>query len=230
MFNILPEHIDLAVKLITATILSGLIGLERQFHGRAAGLRTHILVCLGATVIMANSQTIQDNFILQGSDSVFRIDPWRMAAGIVTGIGFLGGGTILKSNDLILGLTTAACIWFIAAIGIVVGLGLYVPAVMATIVALVVLIGLDPIGNKIPSVKYSQIAITSEFESAEEIENKCLKILDNYPVVMQNSTISADEKTGQRTLVLDIRCRKKINKHQILKQIFAIPNVKHVAW
>ncbi|MEJ2153837.1 MAG: MgtC/SapB family protein [Desulfobacteraceae bacterium] len=87
MFNIPPEYIDLATKLLVATVLSGLIGLKREFHGRAAGLRTHILVCLGATVIMASSQTVQTHFALQGSDSVFRIDPWRLAAGIVTGIG-----------------------------------------------------------------------------------------------------------------------------------------------
>ena len=230
MFDISPEYIDLAIKLLLATFLSGLVGLEREFHGRAAGLRTHILVCLGATIIMASSQTIQNLFALQGSDSVFRIDPWRIAAGIVTGIGFLGGGTILKSNDLIRGLTTAACIWFIAAIGIVVGLGLYIPAVIGTIFGFLVLVGLDPIGRKIPSVKYSQITIISEMEPAEEIENKCLEIFKKYPIIVQNTSIAADAKTDQRTLVLYIRSRTIKNKHLILKKIFAIPHVQHVTW
>lgn len=230
MINISPEYSDLAIKLLIATFLSGLIGLEREFHGRAAGLRTHILVCLGATLIMASSQTIQNLFTLQGSDSVIRIDPWRIAAGIVTGIGFLGGGTILKSNDLIRGLTTAACIWFIAAIGIIVGLGLYIPAVMGTVVGFFVLVGFDPIGHKIPSVKYSQITIISEMEPAEEIEAKCLEIFEKYPITVQNTSISVDAKTQQRTLVLYIRSRRIKNKHPILKEVFAIPHVQHVTW
>lgn len=230
MMDIPPEYIDLAVKLLIATILGGLIGLEREFHGRDAGLRTHILVCLGATVIMASSQTMQNTFVLQGSESVFRLDPWRLAAGIVTGIGFLGGGTILKSNELIRGLTTAACIWFIASIGIIVGLGLYVPATMATIVGLLVLLGLDPIGQKIPAVKYSQITVISKMEAAEEVEKKCLEILKNHPITLQDTTISADSKSGQRTLILFVRSREIKHKHQILKQIFAIPSVQFVTW
>ncbi len=230
MLNIPAEYIDLATKLLVATFLSGLIGLEREFHGRAAGLRTHILVCLGATIIMASSQTIQTHFELQGSDSVFRIDPWRLAAGIVTGIGFLGGGTILKSKDLIRGLTTAACVWFIAAVGIVVGLGLYIPAAMGTIVGFLVLIGLDPIGHKIPSVKYSQITIISEVNPAEEIEAQCHEILKKYPITVQNTSISADAKTQQKTLTLNIRSRRIKNKHTIIKEIFDIPHVQHVDW
>ncbi len=219
MFNIPVEYIDLVTKLLVATFLSGLIGLEREFHGRAAGLRTHILVCLGATIIMASSQTIQTHFALQGSDSVFRIDPWRLAAGIVTGIGFLGGGTILKSNDLIRGLTTAACVWFIAAIGIVVGLGLYIPAAMGTIVAFFVLIGLDPIGHKIPSVKYSQITIVSEVGPAEKIEAQCHEIFKKHPITVQNTSISVDMKTHKKTLILNIRSRRIKNKHAIVEQI-----------
>ncbi len=230
MPNIPSEYIDLAIKLLLATFLSGLVGLEREFHGRAAGLRTHILVCLGATIIMASSQNIQNILAHQNSNSVFRIDPWRIAAGIVTGIGFLGGGTILKSNDLIRGLTTAACIWFIAAIGIVIGLGLYIPAIMGTIVVFLVLVGLDPIGHKIPSVKYSQITIISEMEPAEEIEAKCLEIFKKHPIIVQNTSISADAKTQRRTLILYIRSRRIKNKHLILKKIFAIPHVQHVSW
>ncbi|MEN8245601.1 MAG: MgtC/SapB family protein [Thermodesulfobacteriota bacterium] len=233
MFDIPYEYVDLAVKLITATILSGLVGIEREFHGRAAGLRTNILVCLGATIIMASSQTIQNSFVIQGSESVFRIDPWRIAAGIVTGIGFLGGGAILKSNDLIRGLTTAACIWFVAAIGIMVGLGLYIPAIMGTVFGLLVLVGLDPIGHRIPSVKYSQITIVSEItetQPVEEVENICRDIFKKYPIIIQNTSISTDLKTQLKTLVLYIRNRQIDNKHLIVKEIFAIPHVQHVAW
>ncbi|MBU2647971.1 MgtC/SapB family protein [bacterium] len=230
MVTMSPEYIDLAIKLLIATLLSGLVGLEREFHGRAAGLRTHILVCLGATIIMASSQTVQNLFTLQGAESVIRIDPWRIAAGILTGIGFLGGGTILKTNDLISGLTTAACIWFIASIGIIVGLGLYIPAIMGTFIGLLVLIGLDPIDHRIPSVKYSQITIISEMETAEEVETQCLEILKKNNILVQDTAISADATTRKRTLVMSVRSRGLKNKYQILKQIFSIPHIEHIDW
>jgi putative Mg2+ transporter-C (MgtC) family protein len=230
MFEISPEYMELELKLLLATFLSGLVGLEREFHGRAAGLRTHIMVCLGSTIIMASSQTVQSLYVPQGVDSVFRIDPWRIAAGIVTGIGFIGGGTILKSNDLIRGLTTATCVWFIAAIGIIVGLGLYIPAVMGTLIGLSVLIGLDPVGRMIPSVKYSKISIVSNFESADLIEEKCLAILKKYPIIIQNTSISADIKENRRTLELYIRSRKMKDKHEIIKEILKVRNVQSVVW
>ncbi len=230
MPSIPMEYIDFGIKLLTATVLSGVIGLEREIHGRAAGLRTHILVCLAATIIITSSQSIQNLFVIQGSESVFRIDPWRIAAGILTGIGFLGGGAILKSEDLIRGLTTAACIWFVAAIGIVVGVGMYIPATMGTAIALLVLVGLDPIGHRIPSVSYSKITITSSMEFAEKIDAMCFDLLKKQPIKIQNTLISADVKNGQRTIVLFIRSRKLKDKHPIVKQILGIPHVENVIW
>ncbi|MDY0131760.1 MAG: MgtC/SapB family protein [Desulforegulaceae bacterium] len=232
MFEISNEYMELGIKLLLATFLSGLVGMEREFHGRAAGLRTHIFVCLGSTMLMASSQTLQAFYIPMGVDSVFRIDPWRIPAGIVTGVGFIGGGTILKSNDLIRGLTTAACVWFIAAIGIIIGLGFYIPAIAGTAIGLFVLIGLDPIGRMIPSVKYSKISIVSELTHAEFIEEQCLKILKEYPIIVQNTSVSADIKENQRTLGLDIRSRKLTNKHKhkIIEQFIEIQNVLSVVW
>ena len=223
-------YVELGLKLILATLLSGAIGVEREFHGRAAGLRTHILVCLGATIIMACSQTVQDAFSLQGAESVFRIDPWRIAAGIVTGIGFLGGGTILKSTDLIRGLTTAACIWFVAAIGIIVGLGLYVPALLATFIALFVLIGLHPLGHWIPSNKYGQIRVTAGLEEIGRMERQCMEILKAYPLRVQNTRISADRSREEQVMVFDVKSRHIGQKHKLLSQLFDLPHVKAVSW
>ena len=230
MFGLPMEYIDLLLKLLIATVLSGAIGLEREFHGRAAGIRTHILVCLGATIIMAISQFYQFTFSSQGAESVFRIDPWRIAAGIVTGIGFLGGGAILKSNNLIRGLTTAACIWFVAAIGIVIGIGLFIPAIIVTIVALFVLTALDPLGHWVPSIKYDEIKISSAGESAEKIEDGCLKILRRHSIIVQDTYVSACSKIGERNLTLYIRSRGKKNKHEIIRQILSVPNVQNVRW
>ena len=225
-----PLYADFSLKLLAALFLSGLIGLEREFHGRAAGLRTHILVCLASTAIIAVSQIGQDLFLAQGAESVFRIDPWRIAAGIVTGIGFLGGGTILRSEDLIRGLTTAACIWFVAAIGIVIGMGFFIPATIITIVGLFTLICLDPLRKIVPSEKLGKIKIVSEIDSAETVEFRCRAILKNYSISIYNTTISANAETGERITVLYIQSRGIKNKHEILKQIFNLPNIKSLKW
>jgi len=225
-----PIYADFSLKLLVALFLSGLIGLEREFHGRAAGLRTHILVCLASTAIMAVSQIAQDIFLAQGAESVFRIDPWRIAAGIITGIGFLGGGAILKSENLIRGLTTAACIWFVAAVGIVIGMGFFIPATIISAIGLFTLIGLDPLGKIIPSEKFGEIKIVSEVESAEEIENKCRAILKNYSISIYNTSISANARTGERITLLYILSRRVKNKHEILKKIFHLPHIKSVKW
>jgi len=117
-------------KLILAIIFSGLIGLEREIRERPAGLRTHILVCLGATLI---TLVAQDYFTVN-VDSVARV-----VAGIITGIGFLGAGTIISSHHHVRGLTTAAGLWVVAGIGIVLGLGYYFIASLASALILIVL-------------------------------------------------------------------------------------------
>jgi putative Mg2+ transporter-C (MgtC) family protein len=124
-------------KLTVAWILGGLIGLERETLKRPAGLRTHVLVTIGSTLITIVS--IEVFTIYQGRTTV---DPSRIAAQIVSGIGFLGAGTILREGATIRGLTTAASLWVSAGIGLAVGIGAYGPAVYATAMALFSLVGL----------------------------------------------------------------------------------------
>ena len=230
MFYYTDNINEILLRLLVAAVLGGLIGLEREFHGRPAGLRTHILVCLGAAVIMDSSQLFQEAFVPKGAESVFRIDPGRIAAGVVTGIGFLGAGAIVRSHDFVRGLTTAACIWFVAAIGIVTGCGLYLPAIIATVLGLVVLMGLDPLGHRIPKVKYGQITMTADMTTADDIESKCRRILRDYPVVVQNTAVSIDTETGQRTVTVYVRSRRIKNKYEILKRMLSLPNVLHISW
>lgn len=123
-----------ALRLITAFVFGSIIGFEREKKGRTAGLRTHILVCMGSTLIMLISLYIWD--IYQGKAE---IDPGRIAAGVVTGIGFLGAGTIIRSTEGVRGLTTAASIWISAAIGLAVGCGYFSAASIATVIVYLVL-------------------------------------------------------------------------------------------
>lgn len=125
---------QIIIRLLLSAVLSGLIGLERQVHRRSAGLRTHILVSLGSCLIMLTSV-----YVFAIYKEVVSVDPARIAAGVITGIGFLGAGTIIRDREGVRGLTTAASLWMVAAIGLAVGCGFSNAAVFATVLTLVVL-------------------------------------------------------------------------------------------
>ncbi len=126
---------DLLGRLLLAALLGGLIGLERELSSKPAGLRTNLLICVGATLLMDLSLSIaaEANAVNFQQGVAFRADPARIAAQIVTGIGFLGAGTIMHSRGSVMGLTTAATIWVVAAIGMAVGARAYIPAIGTTI-------------------------------------------------------------------------------------------------
>ncbi len=119
---------EIALRLLMAVVLGGLIGFERESHNRPAGFRTHILVCSGSALIMMVSAYGFTGQIGAG----FEVDPGRIAAGVVTGIGFLGAGTILQQRGSIHGLTTAASIWVVSGVGLAVGVGFYLGAALTT--------------------------------------------------------------------------------------------------
>jgi putative Mg2+ transporter-C (MgtC) family protein len=127
-------HWTVVVRLCLSVILGGIVGLEREMSGRAAGLRTHIMVSLGSCLIMLTSLYVFDIY-----RSMTQVDPSRIAAGVITGIGFLGAGTILRGDDGVRGLTTAATLWVVAATGLATGIGFYSAAITATLLALIVL-------------------------------------------------------------------------------------------
>jgi putative Mg2+ transporter-C (MgtC) family protein len=122
------------LAIAAAWIAGAIIGLERGFHGRPAGFRTHALVCVSSAVLMT-AMNHQEDWLAAVPADWIRTDPARMAEGIMTGIGFLGAGVIFKEGLTVRGLTTAASIWTTAAIGILFGIGYFVPAVLTTIVA-----------------------------------------------------------------------------------------------
>ena len=136
------SNIEILIRLLSAAALGSLVGFERERLLWAAGIRTHMLVCVGSCLIMIVSAygfaavTAQDHVVL---------DPSRIAAQVVSGIGFLGAGSILARGEIVKGLTTAASIWTVAAIGLAVGGGLYFAAITSTIVILVILAGVKPL-------------------------------------------------------------------------------------
>jgi putative Mg2+ transporter-C (MgtC) family protein len=126
---------EMIVRLVMSLILSGMIGLERERARHEAGLRTHILVCVGSTLIMLTSIHLFAIYKMQAP-----VDPSRIAAGVITGIGFLGAGTIIRSPEGVRGLTTASSLWVVAALGLSVGCGLMKISIFVTLLVLAVLL------------------------------------------------------------------------------------------
>ena len=146
-------------KLLMAAVLGGVIGWERERRGRPAGLRTHILVCVGVTLMMLVSEHIFERYKTFAADSIIRVDPARIAAQVVTGIGFLGAGTIMRFRATVRGLTTAASLWVVAGIGLAVGSSCYVPAIITTIIALFALLLLPLFERNIKRDKYKTLKL-----------------------------------------------------------------------
>jgi putative Mg2+ transporter-C (MgtC) family protein len=137
-------RLDLLLKLGLAVILGGIIGLEREISGKPAGLRTNILICVGAALLTDVSLVL-----VKGPDGAFLNDPTRVAGQIITGVGFIGAGTIMQASGTITGLTSAATIWVVCTIGITVGAGLYLEATGAGLLVTLVLAGLGSLEHRL---------------------------------------------------------------------------------
>jgi putative Mg2+ transporter-C (MgtC) family protein len=151
-------QVAILVRLAAALAVGGLIGLERSYHGRAAGFRTHALVCLSTSLLMLVT-VYEAQWFPAAAQVRVTLDPTRMAQGIMTGIGFLGAGAIVRDGVSVRGLTTAASIWITAAIGILVGVGFYLPALAATALTLGTLSLFRWIENRIPVQFYGQFVV-----------------------------------------------------------------------
>ncbi|MDP3259539.1 MAG: MgtC/SapB family protein [Thermodesulfovibrionales bacterium] len=125
---------EIIIRLLLGAVLGGVIGFERQVHGRQAGFRTQLLVCVASVLVMIVSEYY--HHLSYMNPSYVRVDPGRIAAGAITGIGFIGAGAILKMGITIQGLTTAACLWMVSAVGLAIGAGLYVAGVAASALTL----------------------------------------------------------------------------------------------
>jgi putative Mg2+ transporter-C (MgtC) family protein len=140
--DLIPEVVtgNYLFRLLAAALLGGAIGFERDIHGRAAGLRTNMLVSVGAALFMLISIAMAEIYSPGSGNTGLRVDPSRIAAQIVTGIGFLGAGAIIKEGFNIRGLTTAACLWVSAGLGMAAGAGLFELAALVTLLGLFTLV------------------------------------------------------------------------------------------
>jgi len=210
-------------RLVLAAILSGMIGFEREFHGRAAGFRTHILLCVGSTLIMLTSIHIFEVYYTRVA-----ADPARIAAGVITGIGFLGAGTIMHSRSAIRGLTTAASLWVVAGIGLAVGSGLYFGALVTTILAIITLLVFSRLEHSmIRRDWYKTIVIETrqgidQLKAIRNILAECRSDITDFEVDR-----AAD---SNMILKLGVKFYETRFANQIIDEIGRLDGVKKVKW
>src|SRR5258705_9717467 len=153
------QHLELLTRLLVGTLLAAVIGYERHLHGRPAGLRTNLLVGLASpTFMLVSTQFVY--FQHYTKDDLVAVDPSRIAASVVTGVGFLGGGAILRTGMNVQGLTTAAGLWLVAAIGLSAGAGMYVVSTFSTLLGVVALTVLRRLEHKDDGQLVRRISLT----------------------------------------------------------------------
>ncbi len=209
-----PWYIDplhIVIRLALALLLGGLIGLEREQSNHAAGFRTHILVCLGSALIMLLSIYGFNDFVNEPS---VRIDPARLAAQVISGIGFLGAGTILRTGLSITGLTTAASLWVVAGIGLAVGAGFYFPAILSTVLVIISLFILNKLEKKLFQAKRTHLVNIHAFDRPGTL-GEISSVLGAKNIDIRKVELEEDEGDEEHKLIY-IRFSVKIPRADVL--------------
>ncbi len=204
------------LRLLVAGLLGAAVGLEREYRAKEAGYRTHFLVCLGSALMMIVSKYGFDDHLVEGT---IRLDPSRIAAQVVTGIGFIGAGTIIFQKQIVRGLTTAAGIWATAGIGLAVGAGMYFMSITCTIL---VLIGLEVFRRVFKGIGVRSVLI--EFTVGDKATLDKLAdyfSTDNYRV----TSYEMSETSKGYTVTEVIKLKKDIDEGELFKQLQGFKDV-----
>ena len=224
----MPREWELVLRLVIAAALAGAIGLEREARDQPAGFRTHMLVALGACLFTLVSAYSFESFLGQETSPQFRYDPTRIAAQIVTGIGFLGAGAIIRYGLSVRGLTTAASLWVVAAIGTAVGLGGYLIAAATTAVTLLTLFVLRPVRTKlVRGVRKDH----EEFVVEAEPDLKLDRLIGEVAAAeMRIDHVRVEEEDGQRQIVLVLTLPADRTPEEAVALLSRTPGVRNVDW
>lgn len=206
----------IAIRLLLALILGGLVGVEREKHGQAAGLRTHILVCLGSTMVMMVGLYAKNILHLEA-------DPLRIGAQVVSGIGFIGAGTILvRSGKHIKGLTTASGLWCTAAMGLAIGIGFYEGALLCAIMILIVMVVFKSLDRTL-SGRNDNMYIYFEIQGLNNVNNT-VEAIKQANVQFSVVEITASKSASKDNLGIIVKV-KDINITAAEQIILSIENV-----
>src|SRR5262245_35493142 len=217
------NYAAIALHLVIALAAGSIIGLERSYHGRPAGFRTHALVCLASSMLMVLT-VYQDTWFEALSLEHSNIDPTRMAQGIMTGIGFLGAGVIMREGLTVRGLTTAASIWITAGIGVMIGVGFYFPAGIATALTLIVLSAFRWIERTMPIEFYASLTVAfSRGENLPESELRALVSRHGFVIANMNYAVTDAGKAFEYQMVIHSPDRDRTR--DLAEALNALPTV-----
>ena len=207
-----------------------LLGLERESHGRAAGLKTTILACVASCLAMILSEDFYRESLAQGA-GMFRPDRARLAAGILTGIGFLGAGAIIRQGTLVRGVTTAAVLWFITILGLAFGSGHLLIGVIGTCIAIIALFALPHMEQHVKKDYYVTVTIVLGLNAISD--DGIRKILEDAGVRVQRVAFDYDVGASSRTLHCDVKMRRNevfSLSRQVVEGLTACVGVTRVKW
>ena len=211
-------------RLVLAAVLSGAIGFEREFHGRAAGFRTHILLCVGSTLVMLTSMHIFDLY-----SSKISPDPARIAAGVITGIGFLGAGTIMHAKSAVRGLTTAASLWVVAGIGLAVGSGFYFGSIVTTVLTIVTLMLFSRLEHTMIRKDWYKTIVVETKEGVDQLKAIRELIADRKSEITDFDIDKSRDGTNM-VLKVGLKLYQLRTADQLIDDLAHLDGVKHVKW
>lgn len=231
------SEIEIALRLVLALLLGGIVGFEREQANHAAGFRTNILVCVGACLMMLLSIYGFSDFV---DELNVRVDPARLAAAVITGVGFLGAGTIMFTGKKISGLTTAASLWVVAALGLAVGAGFYFAAIVVLVLVITTLWLFNKIEKRVFKNK-KEYHIEINCKDSASILLEIQSILDQYEAKMKKLSIEESPKFSEYTgaelptyrevrIHMDITIRETKREGRILQFINDLKTLEEVNW
>lgn len=218
-----PDMVTVTIRMLVAAFLAGFVGLEREFKHHPAGLRTHLLVGVGSCLMMTMSIFGLEQYV--GMHENVRFDPARIPSYVISGIGFLGAGTIIVHGRKVRGLTTAASIWVVAGIGLVVGAGMYFEAILATVIvvlSLLLLTKIEPLYVKKES-RRMLIVLGEESLTLEDI----VSILESFHIIVENKAVDKLSKDGVQQKKYTLQCMYNRNE-KMVKAMDSIAQLGHV--
>lgn len=213
------SNIELVLRLLLSALAGGSIGIEREVSNRPAGLRTHILVSVGSTLIMLVS--------VYGFNGYG--DPARLAAQVVSGVGFLGAGTIMRTGNSIKGLTTAASLWVCSGIGLAIGAGYYLGGIVTAAIVLLSLVSLQTVEQRVNKSSFKNIQIEA-YERAGLI-GEIGTLLGKYYIIIKDISISEgieSESEEQITINLQVKTPNNLKADMLIKEIYELDRVTNV--
>jgi putative Mg2+ transporter-C (MgtC) family protein len=221
---------DMVLRVGVAFLAGAAVGWERESHGRAAGFRTTILACVAAAVAMVLSEVLFAQSALSASAS-WRPDPARLGAGILTGIGFLGAGTILRHADTIRGVTTAASLWIVTVLGLTFGSGEFALGLIGVTFALLTLLVLPRFERHIVVHSYATLTVSAEFTFMNECDFR--RHIETLGPAVKSMRLHYDVETRKKTFVCDVKLTKSERfsmSSKVVNDLSKLPGVLSVGW